>query len=127
MPESWRVEESLATYGRNLRTARLRRGLTQGAVAVMAGVSAKTVQKLENGDPGVALRTAGAVMLALGFGTPFEVLCSPETDETGRLLDMERVPKRGRRRSVQGPGLEDGAEGEDDAGDSGEELAGPSM
>ncbi len=98
MSESWRVEESLATYGRNLRTARLRRGLTQDAVAAMAGVSAKTIQKLEAGDSGIALKTAGIVMLALGFGTPFEALCSPETDETGRLLDAARIPKRGRRR-----------------------------
>ncbi|MCR5257109.1 MAG: helix-turn-helix domain-containing protein [Desulfovibrio sp.] len=107
MPEVWKVEESLAAFGRNLRTARLRRGLTQSAVAAMAGVSAKTIQKLEAGDSGIALKTAGIVMLALGFGTPFGALCSPETDETGRLLDMERVPKRGRRLRRDGEEPED--------------------
>ena len=125
MPENWKVEASLERFGQNLRTARLRRGLTQGAVAVMAGVSAKTIQKLEAGDAGIALKTAGAVMLALGFGTPFEVLCSPETDETGRLLDMERVPKRGRRRSAPNPG--DGAEPEGGDAFAGDGLSGSSM
>jgi len=91
------ADESLEAFGQHLRTARLRRGLTQASVAAMAGVSLRTLQKLEGGDPGVALRTAAAVMAALGFGTPFGELCAPKDDETGRLLDLARIPKRGRR------------------------------
>ncbi len=113
MLESWKIEESLTAFGLNLRTARLRRGLTQGAVAAMAGVSAKTLQKLEAGDPGVALKTAAAVMLVLGFGSPFEDLCAPEMDETGKLLDVARVPKRGRRMHVPSPVDREGAEATD--------------
>ena len=41
-------------------------------------------------------------MFALGFDTPFDFLCAPEADETGQLLDMERIPKRGRRRLLKG-------------------------
>ncbi len=125
MDDGREVEESLVAFGRHLRTARLRRGLSQAGVAAMARISQRTVQKLEAGDPGVAIRTAGAVMRALGFGLPFEALCSPETDETGRLLDMERVPKRGRRRSVPNPG--DGADPEGGDTSAGEEPSGPSM
>ncbi len=127
MEDGREIEASLHAFGQHLRTARLRRGLSQAGVAAMAGVSLRTLQKLERGDSGIALKTAAAVMRVLGFGLPFKALCAPEADETGRLLDAARVPKRGRRRPVQGPGLEDGAEGEDDAGDSGEEPAGPSM
>ena len=90
------VEESLERFGSNLKTARLRRGLSQAGVAAMAGVSLRTVQKLEGGDPGIALRTAGAVMKVLGFGLPFGTLCAPEGDEEGRRHDEARVPKRGR-------------------------------
>ncbi|MCR5258427.1 MAG: helix-turn-helix transcriptional regulator [Desulfovibrio sp.] len=115
------VEESLERFGSNLKTARLRRGLSQAGVAAMAGVSQRTLQKLEGGDPGVKIQTAASVMKVLGFGTPFDSLCSPGTDEEGRLLDMERVPKRGRRHLLK------------DEGESGrnalaeEEPAGPSM
>ena len=109
--EDWRIGESLEAFGRNLRTARLRRGLAQASVATMAGVSLRTLQKLESGDPGIALKTAAAVMRVLGFGLPFEALCAPEADETGRLLDMERVPKRGRRLRRDGDAPEDASSG----------------
>lgn len=108
MQDGREIDASLEAFGRHLRTARLRRGLAQASVADMAGVSLRTLQKLESGDPGVAIRTVASVMKILGFGTSFDSLCSPETDETGHLLDMERVPKRGRRRSAPNPG--DGAE-----------------
>ena len=115
------VEESLERFGSNLKTARLRRGLSQAGVAAMAGVSLRTLQKLEGGDPGIALRTVAAVMRVLGFGTPLSVLCSPEMDEEGRRYDEARVPKRGRRRILKD---------EDESGRdalAGEEPAGPSM
>ena len=124
------IKASLVAFGAHLRTARLRRGLTQAGVAAMAGVSLRTLQKLERGDSGIALKTAAAVMRVLGFGLPFKALCAPEADETGRLLDAARVPKRGRRRPVQDPGLGDGAEGEDDAEDGEDASCGmprPSM
>ena len=60
-------------------------------------------------------------MFALGFNTPFDFLCAPEADETGQLLDMERIPKRGRRRLLKD---------EDELGGNalaGEEPPGPSM
>ena len=96
------------------------RGLSQAGVAAMAGVSLRTLQKLERGDSGIALKTAAAVMRVLGFGLPFKALCAPEADETGRLLDAARVPKRGRRLRRE----EDAPEG---AAPSGEAPGGPSM
>ncbi len=104
------VEESLERFGGNLKTARLRRGLAQAGVAAMAGVSQRTIQKLESGDPGIALRTAAAVMRVLGFGLPFSALCVPETDEEGRRHDEARVPKRGRR--IRWTGVDAGTEDE---------------
>ncbi len=127
MDDGMEVEESLVAFGRHLRTARLRRGLSQAGVAAMAGVSQRTLQKLEAGDPGVALRTVASVMRVLGLGLLFGTLCAPEGDEEGRRYDAARVPKRGRRRIVSDSVAVNGAGVEDDAGDSGEEPAGPSM
>ena len=56
MQEDGKINERLQAFGRNLRTARLRRGLAQGSVAAMAGVSLRTLQKLESGDHGIALK-----------------------------------------------------------------------
>ena len=98
MQDGREIDASLEAFGRHLRTARLRRDLAQASVADMAGVSLRTLQKLESGDPGVAIRTVASVMASLGFGLPFSVLCSPETDEEGQRLDLARIPKRGRRR-----------------------------
>ena len=97
MDDDREIEASLHAFGRHLRTARLRRGLAQSSVADMAGVSLRTLQKLEGGDPGVKIRTAASVMKVLGFGLPFKALCSPETDEESQRLDLARIPKRGRR------------------------------
>nr|MCR5259230.1 helix-turn-helix domain-containing protein [Desulfovibrio sp.] len=96
MDDGSEVKASLARFGAHLRTARLRRGLSQAGVAAMAGVSLRTLQKLESGDPGVAIRTVASVMKVLGFGLPFGTLCAPEGDEEGRRHDEARVPKRGR-------------------------------
>ncbi len=129
MEDGREIEASLVAFGAHLRTARLRRGLSQAGVAAMAGVSLRTLQKLEGGDPGIALKTVASVMHVLGFGLPFSVLCSPETDETGRWHDEARMPKRGRRIRRFGTVDVDGAGGEvkPEDGAPEEEPAGPSM
>jgi hypothetical protein len=37
-----------------------------------------------------------SALFALGFGTPVDELADPRRDETGLLLDLERLPKRAR-------------------------------
>ncbi len=128
MDDDREIEASLHAFGRHFRTARLRRGLAQSSVADMAGVSLRTLQKLEGGDPGIALKTVASVMRVLGFGLLFGTLCAPEGDEEGRRHDEARVPKRGRgirRDSAEAvPAADDEVEASAETGDG---PPGPSM
>ncbi|MCR5257278.1 MAG: helix-turn-helix domain-containing protein [Desulfovibrio sp.] len=99
MRKNWKIDKSLETLGHNVRTARIKRRLMQSLVAERAGISAKTLQKIEAGNPGVSIRAVAGVLFALGFGTPLESLCAPATDEIGMLLEEQRLPSRVRRRS----------------------------
>jgi len=54
-----------AETGRRVRALRTGRGLTQLQLARRAGVAARTVTNLENGD-GVSIPTLGAVAAVLG-------------------------------------------------------------
>jgi hypothetical protein len=66
-------------------------------VAVMAQrafISRTTLVKLEKGDPGVAMGTYAAVLLALGMLDRLRELASARSDEIGLALDEERLPKR---------------------------------
>ncbi len=130
MDDGGEIEASLHAFGRHLRTARLRRGLAQSSVADMAGVSLRTLQKLEGGDPGIALKTVASVMRVLGFGLLFGTLCAPEGDEEGQRHDEARVPKRGRRirrdsvEAVTAADVDDEVEASAETGDG---PPGPSM
>ncbi len=98
MWKNWKIDKSLQQLGHNIRMARIRRRIMQSLVAERAGISVKTLQRIEAGDPGVSIRAVDAVLFALGFGTPLAGLCPPALDETGLLLEEERMPSRVRRR-----------------------------
>lgn len=66
--------------GRAVRAERLRRGLDQRDVAVMAGVGLSAVRRLEAGN-GSTLRTTFAVLTALGVRTDLDV---PDTTPVSR-------------------------------------------
>ena len=91
-----RVEKSLATFGNNLKIARLRRNLPQAMVAERAGISVLTLQKLESGASGVSLGNCAAVLFALGFDTPFSDIASPLNDALGQRLAEMELPQRAR-------------------------------
>jgi len=84
----------MRTLGRNLRTARLRRRLQTATVAERAFISRETLRKIERGDPGVSMGNYAAVMLALGALDGLAAIADPGTDEVGRLLEEQRLPKR---------------------------------
>lgn len=94
MRTSFAVESSVAQLGVNLRTARIKRRLTQRIVAERAGISLNTLSKLENGDPGIAVGTVCAVLLALGFDEALASLAAPSLDADGLMLDESALPRR---------------------------------
>lgn len=88
----------LAQVGSNLRLARLRRQYTSETVAQRAGITRKTLYRVEQGDPAVALGIYARVMQALRLEQDLARLAVD--DELGRKLQdaglttRKRAPKR---------------------------------
>lgn len=78
-------------YAEAMRIAELRRarGLTQVALAEMAGVEQPTISRIENGDDGVSLRVLKACASALGV-TVAELFLDRRTAAEQELLRLYR-------------------------------------
>jgi transcriptional regulator with XRE-family HTH domain len=88
------IKRSLSKFGADLATARRKRGLTVQAMAERIGVSKSTYLRVEKGDPSNALATYAMALYVLGLGDKFRDLADPSRDDTGLLLDEQRLPKR---------------------------------
>jgi transcriptional regulator with XRE-family HTH domain len=97
------VKRSLAKLGSDLATARRKRRLTTLAVAERMGVAKNTYLRVEKGDAGVGLGIYAMAMFVLGFGEPLDGLIDVSRDDTGLLLDEERLPKRVRMKKSRMP------------------------
>ena len=92
------VVAALADIGQGVRLARLRRRQTARELADRVGISLRTLQKLERGDPGVALGTFATALWVLDPLQPVREAVSPQSDRVAAALEASRVPKRARRR-----------------------------
>lgn len=90
------VRSGLKKLGEDLKKARLRRRLKMVIIAERAGISRETLAKIQKGDPGVSMGAYAAVIFALGLGTGWMDLADISNDNTGQLLDEEKIPKRAR-------------------------------
>lgn len=88
------VRRSLVKFGADLSIARRKRRLTVAMMCERLGVSKSTWQRMEKGDPTVAMGAYAQALFVLGFGTPFAELVDQRNDEQGLLLEVERLPKR---------------------------------
>ena len=88
------VERTLKKFGADIRIARLKRSFTVEMMAQRIGIHRSTYSKLEKGDPGVGLGAYAVALFSLGFGTPFGDLIDQCNDDTGLLLDLEKLPQR---------------------------------
>jgi len=89
----------LAQLGERLRLARLRRKLSNAAVAGRAGISRTSLYKVEAGDPGATLGSYLRVLAALGLESDLNSLAAD--DKVGRKLQdlaLEPQPARARRK-----------------------------
>lgn len=77
-----------------MRIARLKRGFTVESMAVRIGIHRSTYSRMEKGDPVVGLGAYASALYVLGFGTPLGNLIDQRNDDTGLLLDLEKLPKR---------------------------------
>lgn len=94
------VEAALAALGANLRTARLRRGLTIENLANRIGVDRRSVADAERGRASTAVAVYVALLWALGLVDQLEGLADPATDREGLTLASQHEPKRARQKAT---------------------------
>lgn len=86
------VARAVARLGRDIRTARLRRGLTQRDLADRMGVSLSSVIRLERGMPGSSMSMYVGALAALDLLEPLAGIADPDLDEEYMWLDSTRRP-----------------------------------
>lgn len=84
-----RAQRQLRALGERLRTARMRREMTQGDLAARVGVSVPTIGKLEAGDMSTSFSTVVRVLTALGLDGDIDALA--QEDALGRELQDSRL------------------------------------
>jgi len=107
MPKSsahndWLPAQALAALralGANLALARLRRKESLRAWAQRIGVSVRTVQRLEEGDPGVGMGVYAAALWLVGRADALPALADPAQDRGALELDVRVARERLARRS----------------------------
>ena len=102
-----RLTRLLVALGSNLKLARLRRKFSAETVAQRAGISRKTMYRVEQGDPAVALGIYARVMQALGLEQDLSLLAAD--DLLGRKLQDAALsaPRRAARKKLVGAVADD--------------------
>ena len=96
----YEVEAALKKLGANIRTARLRRGLTADELGQKIGIHRQTVADAERGKPTTAVAVYAGLLWSLGLVAQLAEVASPAADLEGQTLALAREPKRARRTSV---------------------------
>ncbi len=100
-----RMARLLKAFGANLKLARLRRKYSSETVAQRASITRRTLSKVEQGDPGVALGVYARVMQVLRLENDLAQLAVD--DVLGRKLQdaglapKRRAPKRTSTKSIE--------------------------
>ena len=92
------VEQTLKRLGVNLRTARLRRGLTIEQIAQKIGSGPRAVADAEKGKPSTGIAVYAALLWALDLLNQMDDVALPEKDEEGQTRALSREPSRARHR-----------------------------
>jgi len=91
------VKRALTKLGEDIRAARLRRRISMAIMAERVSITRVTLQKLEQGDPGVAIGTYATALFVLGLISRLSDLTDVRHDDVGLQLEEERLPRRIRR------------------------------
>jgi transcriptional regulator with XRE-family HTH domain len=94
-----RLARELTALGERLRNARLRRTYAAETIAQRAGITRKTLSRVEQGDPAVSLGVYARVLQALGLDADLAQLA--RDDELGRRLQdiALKQPRRAPRKN----------------------------
>lgn len=88
------VERALVSAGDDLALARRRRGISTLSMAERAGISKKTLYRLEHGDPGVSSGAVIRVLNILNLLPELNKALSTTNDALGLALMNKAVAKR---------------------------------
>ena len=94
------VEEALSRLGRNIRTARLRRRMTQTDLAERIGSSRYVVADVERGKATTGIAAYLGALWVLGLLDQFGAVADPALDEEGILLIRAHEPQRARSKAA---------------------------
>jgi len=94
------VRRVLRKLGADINDARRRRRLPMAVVAERAFTSRSTLQRIEEGDPGVGIGIYAAVLQALGLLDGLGQLADLSRDSVGQALAAAELPKRARLRKL---------------------------
>ncbi len=95
--------EAVQDLGQRIRLARQRRRLRQVDLAAKAGITTRTLRRMEGGELGTGIGGYAAVLWALGLLNDLVALADSDTDLVGRTLESARRGERVR----PGAGLDD--------------------
>jgi hypothetical protein len=101
------VIRALRKLGHDIRDARRRRRIPVAILAQRASISRMTLNKVEQGKPGVAAGTYATVLFALGMADRLADVADPRHDSVGLALEEEHLPERirlSRRPNPRNPG-----------------------
>jgi transcriptional regulator with XRE-family HTH domain len=82
--------------------ARVRRRLSQRALAARAGISYVTMRAVEAGSLLTGLGAYLAAIWALGLEREFTTFLDPDRDSEGKQLELSRTPQRARAKGGAG-------------------------
>lgn len=88
------VERALVAAGDDLALARRRRGISTSSMAERAGISKKTLYRLEQGDPGVSWGAVIRVLNILNLLPELSKALNTTNDALGLALMNKAVAKR---------------------------------
>lgn len=94
------VEKSIKSLGENLKTARLRRGLSRQDVADKIGTGIRVIRDAEQGKPTTSVVVYMALLWAYDLLQSVDDVANPLKDEIGLRLDEMKKPQRSKARKV---------------------------
>ena len=102
-PISRLTEEALVLLGRQIRLGRKSRRMSEIDLAGRAGIARSTLQKIEQGDPTVAIGLVfeAATLAGVGLFEPEAMTLAPHIERVGDKLALLPKSIRAKRREVK--------------------------
>ncbi len=95
------VSETLKVLGSRIRTARLRRQMSQDELCAACQLNRRTLYRIEQGAAGMAIGNIYTVLWVLGLLPTVAAVANPDTDEHGKVLERARQARRVRKSAPQ--------------------------